>query len=67
MLSFFLLLSQGQGYDKLRFFEESNIFWAPASTASDLYQQLAANKYREIPQHEIQLVKGFFKLHVGIL
>ena len=50
------LTSQGQGYDKLRFFVESNIFWAPAATTSDLYQQLAANKYREIPQHEIQLV-----------
>ena len=43
-----------QDYNKLRFFEEEKIYWAPASTKSDLYMQLASKKYREIPRNQIK-------------
>ena len=49
-----LSLSKGQGYDKLKYFIEKTTFWAPASTQSGLYDQLASNKYREIPREEIE-------------
>ena len=38
-----------QGY-----FSEENIYWAPASNITDLYEQLAHHKYREIPRHQIK-------------
>ena len=44
---------QDTAYNKLTFFEEQSQFWAPASTASGLYEQLATNKYREIPRDKI--------------
>ena len=43
-------------YSKLRFFEEEQIYWAPASTTSALYSQLASKKYREIPRNQIKSV-----------
>jgi hypothetical protein len=43
-------------YNKLKFFVEDQIYWAPASTTSDLYSQLASKKYREIPRNQIMLV-----------
>ena len=45
-----------QTYNKLQFFVEDQIYWAPADTASDLYQQLASKKYREIPRDQIKWV-----------
>ena len=46
--------AQAQGYDKLKFFQEMDIYWAPATTTSGLYTQLAEYKYREIPRHQIR-------------
>ena len=43
-----------QVYNKLNFFVKDQIYWAPASTASDLYSQLALKKYREIPRNQIK-------------
>jgi hypothetical protein len=42
-----------QQYNKLNFFTDNKTFWTPADTTSDLYQQLASNKYREIPRKDI--------------
>jgi len=39
---------------QLTFFEESEIYWKPASDSASLYEQLAKNKYREILRHQIQ-------------
>jgi hypothetical protein len=36
------------------FFEESDLYWSPASDPNELYDQMAAKKYREIPRHQIQ-------------
>ena len=36
------------------FFEESDTYWKPATDCSEIYQQMARNKYREIPRHLIQ-------------
>ena len=49
----FTLLVQDPKYNKLKFFIEDQIYWAPASTTSDLYSQLASKKYREIPRSQI--------------
>ena len=38
----------------LSFFEECDLYWRPASTREEIYQQLAQKKYREIPRHQIQ-------------
>ena len=46
-----------QAYNKLDFFVEDQIYWAPASTTSDLYSQLASKKYREIPRNQITLAE----------
>ena len=43
-----------QVYSRLKFFVEDQIYWAPASTTSDLYSQLALKKYREIPMKQIK-------------
>jgi hypothetical protein len=43
-----------QKYNKLEFFVEDDIYWAPASTASHLYSQLASKKYREIPINQLR-------------
>ena len=50
------LPSQTNLYNKLKFFTEDTTYWAPASTTSGLYSQLAAKKYREIPRNQIQYV-----------
>ena len=41
---------------------EEQIYWAPASTTSDLYSQLASKKYREIPRDQIKYVIHIFVL-----
>ena len=46
--------AQARGYDKLKFFQETDIYWAPATTTSGLYTQLSEYKYREIPRHQIR-------------
>ena len=38
----------------ITFFEESDTYWAPSSNPSELYEQLAVKKYREIPRNQIQ-------------
>ena len=50
LLSFLL---QTHEYHKLKFFVEDQTYWAPASTTSGLYAQLADKKYREIPRDQI--------------
>lgn len=45
---------QPQMYDKLKFFRESEVYWAPANTTSGLYNQLSDYKYREIPRSQIE-------------
>ena len=37
-----------------KFFEECETYWAPSSMANELYEQLAARKYREILREQIQ-------------
>ncbi len=37
-----------------KFFEECETYWAPSSQANELYEQLAARKYREILREQIQ-------------
>ena len=54
MLVFLPFQSWQRDYDKLKFFEETNTFWPPAANTSELYEQLAAKKYREIPKSELQ-------------
>ena len=46
--------SQTNLYNQLKFFTEDTTYWAPASTTSGLYSQLAAKKYREIPRNQIR-------------
>jgi hypothetical protein len=41
-------------YNKLCFFPEDNVYWAPAATASGLYAQLSAKRYREIPREQLR-------------
>ena len=48
------LLMHIQKYNKLEFFVEDDIYWAPASTAAHLYSQLASKKYREIPINQLR-------------
>ena len=43
-----------QKYNKLEFFVEDDIYWAPASTTANLYSQLASKKYREIPINQLR-------------
>ena len=52
-----------QGYNKLEFFVEDDIYWAPASTTAHLYSQLASKKYREIPRDQLRLTKLDYILH----
>lgn len=49
-----IILTQGVAYDHLKFFEERETYWAPATTESGLYTQLYENKYRELPRNEIR-------------
>ncbi len=53
LICIFWIYLQTQTYNTLNFFVEDQIYWAPADTATDLYQQLASKKYREIPRTEI--------------
>ncbi len=46
-----------QKYNKLEFFVEDDIYWAPASTTAHLYSQLASKKYREIPRNQLRSIK----------
>ena len=55
--SHFITTTGIQGYNKLEFFVEDDIYWAPASTTSHLYSQLASKKYREIPRDQLRLTK----------
>lgn len=45
---------QVQGYDKLKFFKEADIYWTPATTTSGLYSQLFEYKYRELLRSQIR-------------
>ncbi|CAI8056312.1 Ephrin type-A receptor 4a (Fragment) [Geodia barretti] len=51
-------------YNKLCFFPEDKVYWAPATTASGLYAQLSAKRYREIPREQLRLLEqigsGYF-------
>ena len=49
-------LSKGAGQRSLTFFEESEIYWKPASCTGSLYAQLAQKKYREIFEDQIKCV-----------
>ncbi|XP_064396494.1 RAF proto-oncogene serine/threonine-protein kinase-like isoform X2 [Halichondria panicea] len=40
-----------------KFFEECETYWAPSSQANELYEQLAARKYREILREQIQITE----------
>ncbi|XP_064395470.1 uncharacterized protein LOC135342615 isoform X2 [Halichondria panicea] len=40
-----------------KFFEECETYWAPSSMANELYEQLAARKYREILREQIQITE----------
>ena len=51
-----LSIITSQVYSKTQFFVEDDIYWAPASTTSDLYSQLASKKYREISRDQIKWV-----------
>ena len=44
---------QDHKYKKLKFFEQDQVFWTPASTTSGLYAQLAVKRYREINRRQI--------------
>ena len=48
-------------YNQLNFFEDEQVYWAPASTIADLYTQLASKKYREISREQIQLADSYIK------
>ncbi len=41
---------------ELRFFEESDSYWKPASGQDEIYEQLADKKYREIQRRRIVYV-----------
>ena len=43
-------------YNRLNFYVEEQVYWAPASMTSDLYAQLALKKYREISRNQIKSV-----------
>jgi len=36
------------------FFEQSDLYWEPPTSASELYNQLAMRKYREIQRDQIR-------------
>lgn len=36
---------------------EDSTYWEPANNVNELYQQLSANKYRDIESSQIQYVK----------
>ena len=55
-LSAVIISNQVEGYDKLKFFKENDLYWAPASTTSGLYTQLYENKYREMPRTQLRSV-----------
>ena len=44
----------GVGGNEERFFTETDIYWVPASNSTELYKQLAKNRFREIPRHHIE-------------
>ena len=44
---------QDHKYKKLKFFEQDQVFWTPASTTLGLYAQLAVKRYREINRRQI--------------
>ncbi len=50
------ILFQASYTSEENYFPESEIYWAPASTKSDLYAQLAQNKFREIPRPLVRFV-----------
>ncbi len=50
------ILFQASYTSEENYFPESEIYWAPASTKSDLYSQLAQNKFREIPRPLVRFV-----------
>ena len=54
MYTFTHIHSQLKGYDRLKFFKESETYWSPATTTSGLYAQLYENKYRELPREQIR-------------
>ncbi len=45
---------QNDNYNRLQFFVQDQVYWAPATTASGLYTQLASKKYREINRNQIR-------------
>ena len=57
-------LSKGAGQRSLTFFEESEIYWKPASCTGSLYAQLAQKKYREIFEDQIKCVKKLWDQNI---
>ncbi|CAI8035541.1 hypothetical protein GBAR_LOCUS19927, partial [Geodia barretti] len=49
--------SDEESYSNLEFFEHDPVFWAPASTTLDLYEQLFIKRYREINRNQICIVE----------
>ena len=52
-----LLIAQSQSSPNdlaPKFFEECESYWAPSSSASELYEQLSRKQYREIPRQHVQ-------------
>lgn len=39
---------------EVTFFEDLKEFWTPSDDQEGLYEQLASNKYREIPRQRIE-------------
>ena len=52
------IIVQIHHYNKVvhEFYQEEQVYWAPASTTSALYSQLASRKYREIPKEQLKSV-----------
>ena len=42
------------GSNEEGFFTESDIYWVPASSSAELYEQLSKYRFREIPRSQIQ-------------
>ena len=50
---------EGQSTPKQNEPVEDDTYWEPASDVNELYQQLSANKYRDIKSSQIQYVKVY--------
>ena len=51
----------------MKFLVEDHIYWAPASTTSDLYSQLATKKYWERPREQLRYTSARSPLDHNII